>query len=229
VKLPAVGARSGGWRTVLSDQFNSGGVPKHWGRYNGPYGDGSCAHPDHNFVENGSLVLLMAYRSSGACGATFYSGGMQVASSLGAVDQRITVRWRLVQSGGVESHFNIPMRWPDTASWPAGGEENFCEGRGLTGCSTFLHYSSSNRQISQDHDGLDLSKWNVMRFTRLDNTITAEVNGKQVWSYRGSSTTLPETVKRTVLQQECASAGCPTNRSGTERIEIDYITVENRG
>ncbi len=47
-----------------------------------------------------------------------------------------------------------------------------------------------------------------------------------VWTYTGTKTTLPETLKHVVLQQEC-QVSCPSGTSGTEDIQIDWITVAN--
>jgi hypothetical protein len=168
----------------------------------------------------------MKHESSGACGSGWYTAGMQIAKAYGSVDQRVTVRFRIVRNGAAAHHI-IPMRWPDTAAWPQGGEEDFCEGSTISGCSTYLHYSSSNKQVAHDYS-IDLSGWHTVRFTRLNNDVKAYIDdlSSPVWSYNGSSTTLPNTVKRTVLQQECQSS-CPSGTSGTEDIQIDWITIEN--
>ena len=42
-----------------------------------------------------------------------------------------------------------------------------------------------------------------------------------------STATVPDVFKRTVLQQECPSS-CPTNQAGWERIEVDYVTIDNQ-
>jgi hypothetical protein len=47
-----------------------------------------------------------------------------------------------------------------------------------------------------------------------------------VWTFTGNSTTLPDTLKHVVLQQECHSS-CPAGTAGSEDIQIDWITVEN--
>jgi hypothetical protein len=47
-----------------------------------------------------------------------------------------------------------------------------------------------------------------------------------MWTYKGTSTTLPDTLKRVVLQQECQDSGCPDGTTGTEDIQIDWITVD---
>jgi hypothetical protein len=214
----------------VNDQFDSGGVPSHWSLYDGPYGSGphNCATPSHATVSGGALHMLFSYQSSGNCGAGWYSAGMQVSSAYGAVDQRVTVRFRVLRNGA-DSHFIIPMRWPDTAPWPTGGEEDFCESSVLTGCSTFLHYGSSNSQVYHDFSA-DLSQWHTIRVQRLNHVVSVYIDdmATPAWVYTGSSTTLPDTVKRTVLQQECRSS-CPAGTSGSEDLQVDWITIDNRG
>ena len=171
------------------------------------------------------MHLLMSYRASGDCGAGWYTGGMMLAAKYGSIDQRVTLRFRVLDDG-VQGHYIIPMRWPSTASWPAGGEEDYCETSDTSGCATYLHYGASNSQISQAYR-VDLSQWHTMRFQRLDHVITTYIDDMSVpvWTYRGSTTTLPDTVKRVVLQQECGSS-CPAGTSGSEDIQIDWITVD---
>jgi hypothetical protein len=217
-----------GWTTVVNDQFNSGGVPTHWTLYDGPYGSGpgNCATPSHATVSGGYMHMLMRHEASGNCGSGWYSAGMQISKTYGSIDQRVTVRFRIVRNG-VSSHYVIPMRWPDTAAWPQGGEEDFCEGDSLSGCSSYLHYSSSNKQLARDYS-FNLADWHTIRFTRLDHVVKAFIDDMSapVWTYTGSSATLPDTVKRTVLQQECQSS-CPSGTTGSEDIQIDWITIED--
>jgi hypothetical protein len=214
------------WTMVVNDQFNSGGVPSHWTLYDAPYGSGAgnCADPSHVTVSGGYMHIRMSYQTSGACGPGWYTGGMMISDAYGSVDQRVTVRFRVVNNG-VQGHYIIPMRWPDTAPWPSGGEEDFCESSDLAGCTTFLHYGSNNSQISRDY-AVNLAQWHTMRFTRLKDVVTAAIDGNVVWTYKGSSATLPATVKRVVLQQECQSS-CPSGTSGSEDIQIDWITIED--
>ena len=122
------------------------------------------------------------------------------------------------------------MRWPDADSWPAGGEEDFCESDTAAGCDTFLHYSSSNRQNYHSYS-VNLSQWHTLRFERLNHVVSAYIDNlaSPVWTFRGDSNTLPDTLKHVVLQQECQSASCPSGTTGTEDIQIDWITVENPG
>jgi hypothetical protein len=211
----------------VNDQFDSGGVPAHWSLYDGPYGSGvhNCAVPSHATVSGGFLQLLMSHESSGKCGAAWYTAGMKLVG-FSTVDQRVAVRFRIVDNG-VSGHRIIPMRWPDDdSSWPAAGEEDYCEGEALTGCSTYLHYGSSNSQVRHAYT-VDLSQWHTVEFTRLNHTVTAVIDGTVAWSYTGSATTLPDTLKHVVLQQECHPSGCPSGTSGTEDIQIDWIRVDD--
>jgi hypothetical protein len=221
-----------GWVNVVDDQFSSGGVPAHWRRYDGPYGSAphNCATPPHVTVSGGSMHLLMRHESSGRCGAGWYTAGMMLDRAFTSVDQRVTVRFRVV-SGGVSGHHIIPMRFPPGAPWPQGGEEDYCEGSGSSGCHTFLHFGdNASTQVLHRH-AFDLAQWHTVRFERRDHVVKAYIDdlGTPVWTYRGSSRTLPDTKKQVVLQQECRSSGCPAGTTGTEDIQIDWITVDNPG
>jgi hypothetical protein len=230
VRRPTTVRAAEGWVNVVDDQFRSGGVPAHWSRYDGPYGSGprNCAAPSHASVSGGSMHLLMRYETSGGCGAGWYTAGMMLDKAFASVDQRVTVRFRVV-SDGVSGHHIIPMRFPPGARWPQGGEEDYCEGSESNGCHTFLHYGdTATTQVSHRH-GFDLRQWHTVRFERRDHVVKAYIDDLRtpLWTYRGSSTTLPDTRKQVVLQQECRSSGCPAGTGGTEDIEIDWVTVDN--
>jgi hypothetical protein len=215
-----------GWSMVAFDDFDAG-LPSHWGVYNGAYGSynpGSCAMPSHATVSGGALHLLMSYEPTGLCGAGWYSAGLAL-SGASSVDARVTVRFRVV-SNGIKSHFNIPMRWPDNnASWPAGGEEDYCEGSGTT-CSTYLHYGASNSQIYHERYLTGLDQWHTLQTVRRAHVVDIYLDGVRMWSYAGTATTLPDTNKHVVLQQECEPGFCPSGTTGSEDIQIDWITVE---
>ena len=71
-----------------------------------------------------------------------------------------------------------------------------------------------------------MSNWHTIRTERRNDRVRVYVDDMThpVWTYTGSSDTLPETLKHVVLQQECGSS-CPDGTSGTEDIQIDRITV----
>jgi hypothetical protein len=229
-RRPSAPAAAAGWVNVVNDQFSSGGVPAHWHRYDGPYGSAphNCATPRHVSVSGGSMHLLMRHEASGRCGAGWYTAGMMLDRAFASVDQRVTVRFRVV-SGGVSGHHIIPMRFPPGARWPQGGEEDYCEGDGSSGCHTFLHYGDkASTQVLHRH-AFDLSQWHTVRFERRNHVVKAYIDDltTPVWTYNGSSRTLPDTKKQVVLQQECRHSGCPAGTTGTEDIQIDWVTVDN--
>jgi hypothetical protein len=218
------------WVNVVNDQFDSGRVPAHWHRYDGPYGSAprNCAAPSHVSVSGGSMHLLMRHEPAGRCGAGWYTAGMMLSKAFASVDQRVTVRFRVV-GGGVSGHHIIPMRFPPTTRWPQGGEEDYCEGDGSSECFTFLHYGDTpSTQVWHRH-AFDQSRWHTVRFERRNHVVKAYIDDltTPVWTYNGSSRTLPDTKKHVVLQQECRASGCPARTTGTEDIQIDWITVDN--
>ena len=156
---------------------------------------------------------------------------MKLSSSYGSVDQRITLSFRVV-SNGVTSHYIVPMRWPTTASWPSGGEEDYCErDPALGSCATLLHYStSSTTQVYHAFDP-NVTQWHTLRAQRRNHVVTIWLDDMStpVWTYYGNSTTLPDTVKTVVLQQECLHSGCPSGTSGIEDVQIAWITVDVPG
>ena len=233
---------TGGWVNVVNDRFDSGGVPDHWNLYDSPYRSNveNCPLPSHATVSGGSLHMLMAYETTGPCGAGWYSAGMQVKSAYGAVHQRVTVRWRVVSSDpdNVRSHRIIPMRWVDDSdfAWYE-GEADYCEGSGLTGCSTFLHYRDRSSVVDHAY-AVDLTQWHTMRFETRPGTdgsghpaviLRAYIDdlANPAWTYVGNETTIPSAFRLTVLQQECRDSGCPAGTTGTEDIQIDWITIDN--
>ncbi len=221
-----------GWVTVVNDQFNAGGLPSHWVAYDGPYGSSQgCASPSHATVAGGYLHLVLGYEASTCNGTHWYAGGVSL-HGYSSVDQQVTVRFRVVPGPGFHSHFIIPMRWPDNdASWPAGGEEDYVEGNWSSGVNTYLHYSASSRdsQVASPTYGFNVTAWHTIQTTRRNHVVTVAVDGKTAWTYAGTSTTLPDTLKHVVLQEECSGGGCPSGTTGTEDIQIDWITVANPG
>lgn len=225
VSVAAPGSARGHWDLVVNDRFSSGGVPKHWDRYDGPYGSGAenCARPSHAFVKHGKMRMVLRHRSGGECGDGWYSAGMKLVEKFESVDQKIAIRFRVASRHGVHGHRIIPMRWPSSGEQPGGTEEDYCEGDRVTGCTTFLH-SDSGRVYHKYR--VNLTKWHTMRFVRRDFTVRAFIDGKRRWTYHGNESTLPATKKRPVLQQECDDS-CPSGTRGREIIVIDWIKVWN--
>src|ERR1700745_3790881 len=54
------------WRTIVNDQFNKRGLPRHWLRYSNPYGSApnNCTDPAHDYVSGGYLHIVEKYEDS---------------------------------------------------------------------------------------------------------------------------------------------------------------------
>ena len=57
---------------------------------------------------------------------------------------------------------------------------------------------------------IDLTQWHTVQVTRLNHVFSVAFDGTVMWTYNGSSSTLPDTLKHVVLQQECLGSGCPS-------------------
>ena len=229
---------------VLDDQFDSGGVPSHWQLYHSPYGSlpKNCTSPTHDFVSGGYLHLVESYESSTPAGvscpygAGWYTGGMKldpVAPYTGN-DQRVTVRYRIVSTGGVVSHHIIPMRWPTGITYQFfknNGEEDVLETDTLNSGRTFLHYvtSATGHQLYSPLVPIDMTQWHTVKWVQRDHAVHLYVDDMihPVWQFFGTSTTIPDLLRTIVLQQECNHiTGCPTGTVGREDIQIDWLTVD---
>jgi hypothetical protein len=222
-----------GWVSVVDDEFNTPGLPPEWDLYDGPYGSGkrNCAVPSHASVSGGSLQLLMAWESGGKCGPGWYTAGLQVKREFGGIDQRISLRWRLTGTNlqHVRSYINIPMRWDADPNYPwYEGEADYCEGLDLDNCVTYLHYRDPATAIKQPHD-VDLTQWHTWTIEHHDNRVRIWVDDQLIWDYQGTTITVPDAFRVTVLQQECPLVGCPSSAlaGATETIEVDWIQISN--
>jgi hypothetical protein len=68
----------------------------------------------------------------------------------------------------------------------------------------------------------------VLKVIHQNNRVRIYIDGVLSWDYQGTATTVPNAVRRAVLQQECPSS-CPaaSHAGQTERIEVDYVTIDN--
>lgn len=229
---------------MVDDQFDSGGMPSHWHLYQSPYGSApnNCTAPSHDYVANGYLNLVESWEPSTPAGVTcpygagWYTGGMKLDSVSPYIsdNQQVTVRYRIVSTGGVVSHHIIPMRWPGSnLAGQNNGEEDFLESDTLTSARTFLHYFTASGTKAQTYSPLlsiDFSQWHTVRAEQLNGVVSLYIDDmtSPVWTYTGDATTVPDVLRTAVLQQECShSSGCPSGTAGSEDIQIDWITVDN--
>jgi hypothetical protein len=222
-----------GFSRVFTDEFGGTALDTtKWSPYSGVNGSSSgCSEVDNNTVANGVLTMLFAYQPSGVCGARWYHGSMMVKSQYGGNNQSVTLRFRVIASdpANTRSHHILPMRWPnDDKTW-FNGESDYCEGSSYSMCTMYLHYRDDTSQIARDIF-FDQTQWHTIRATQKagnDVEIFVDDMSTPVVFYDGSTTTVPDVLKRTVLQQECRSS-CPTDTTDWEKIEVDWLTIDNQ-
>lgn len=227
-----VPAPQAGFIRVFTDGFDGTALDTtKWSPYTGHLSSSSgCNEVDNLTVANGVLTQTFAYQSEGVCGAGWYHGSMMVKSGYGGNNQSVTMRFRIVANdpANTRSHHILPMRWPNQDPWYV-GESDYCEGSSYSECTTFLHHSSSSQQVASPDHVFDMQQWHTIRATQLpgnDVQIFIDDMTTPVWSYDGTTTTVPDVMKRTVLQQECRSS-CPSNTGGWEQIQTDWLTIDN--
>ncbi len=231
------------WTVVVDDQFNGTELGPHWFKYRYGYRSSSgCPAPEHVTVSGGVLKLLAKYQHTRpaqveSCGhqAGWYVGGVRLVKTAPyiAVDQRVTVRWRVVP-GGAQFHRIMPMRWPADLPNNTHGEEDWCEGHRNDGCLTFLHWLNPDGSVGTVRSELyqvDLTQWHTMTAEKRGYRMRFWIDGVLRFDYTSTELQLPSRPRVLVLQQECirdSAGGCPTNQAATETIEVDWVRVENR-
>lgn len=254
-------AHATGWTTVLSEDYETGTTydGNVWTAYDGPYGSEplNCARPDQNFVADGMLQIRMSYRSDlSTCGGgvkngvtwpatKWYSGGLSLKTAYRAVNQRVSLELRELLTDpaalanpttGVRSFKNVPMHMGDATCWPTSGEINWLEGTNPTTLNTNIHYSSTNtcgqeNKYFSSNYSVDFRNFHTVVVERNNYTATVWIDGTQVYTKIGTSTSFPDVIQRLILQQECKASGCPASTSPTtdynSTVQIKWLTVEN--
>jgi hypothetical protein len=239
----------GGWRNVISSDFDVDGLlPAPWQTY-GPFANGGGLNagyylPSHVIVAGGFVTLREGYESSGPArggpygttGAGWYQGTLYANGAADSIDHRTTIRMRVVSTNGVTSHRNMPLWWPqpDAGTWPHQGEEDFFESDALWAGGQaygYFHYwdgSASAFVYNGWPTTLDLSQWHTYRMERLNHKITVWIDDlvTPAWSHQWSSFELPDTTKKPVFQQENPNYQPPAGTTGSEDIQIDSIQID---
>jgi PKD repeat protein len=231
------------WTTLASYDFTDGAFPAAFYAYDTRLASGICTRSSHATVVNGALELKLSYEASGSgygspsCGAEWYAGTVAARSAYGGSDIAIEFDAQLVPSGvtNVGSHQNWAMGWKASANplpWYQ-TEQDFCEGRLLNYCQTYLHYQDGS-PCCIDGPGYtyDKTAWHHWRFESLSTThqVRVYLDGNLVWDYQGDATTVTTGARIWILQQECASDTssyvCPSGTVGTVLQRYDNIVLQ---
>jgi hypothetical protein len=260
------------WTNVVNDQFTSPGLPAHWYPYLATWvsaGHVPTAYysPSHCSVPgDGYMYMLLKYEPTGVPGNSapaWYTCTIALANGIETTpDVRVTLRWRLVAANGGLSDSNMPLRWPNNGCWPSGGEEDWFGSIGPShvNLNTFFIHGTDctgggKSQIYYLYS-VDPTQWHTYRLQRrtigtdvqvdtyIDDMSTPVWHCDSTTSPACNTTTMPATLKHTVLQQEvpwgacpdtddsefntnCPTTTTPSYLDGTTDYQVDWITVDN--
>lgn len=229
------------WHPYLATWVSAGHVPTAY------YSPNHCTVPG-----DGYLYMLLAYEPNGVPGnpaAAWYSCTMNLTLGLEtSPDVRVTLRWRLVPTNGGVSEVNMPLRWPNSGCWPADGEEDWWGGHNQT--AFYSHWSTTGSCSGGGHqqiyyvyaDAIDSTQWHTYQLQRrtvgTNVIVDTSIDGTPVWhcdqnggaaggAMACNTTTMPPTLKHTVLQQEVPFGGITNPTNATVTYQVDWITVDN--
>ena len=251
----ASSAVASGWTNVIDTDFSSSGaLPYPWQAYNFANSQPSAGYylPSHVVVSGGIATLRQKYEASGPArnwyygsnGAGWYQGTIYAPAPgpWNSIDHRTTFRMRILSTNGITSHRNLPLRWPLTGTQPAAGEENYLESDPVLAPPVgsmqqpyaFFHFGSGAQSVRYvnfdvlDWPMVDFSQWHTYRVERRNHQIRIWIDDltTPVVQQQWSSWELPDTQKVPVFQQENANYVPPAGTTGSEEIQIDWITVD---
>lgn len=196
-----------GWTQIASDEFNGSGLSGSWGAYDGPGHDGKGRRtPDAISVSGG--IMTIRGDSSGNTGGMAWNGDQ--------THGRWEIRARFPR--GDEQYHPVLLLWPDNG-WPP--EVDFSETDSASdGTSFFLHYSSSNEQVSATRK-MDITAWHNYAVEWVDGRVTGYVDGVK-WFESTDGQTIPDVAMHLAIQLDYfPDGGSP---KPTE-MQVDYVRI----
>ena len=241
-----------GWQHVFADDFSTPttsfpgpayaakwwAYPSGWtdtsrnmGRALAEQGHYDCAKTCS--VDNGALKLNL--HSEGgtpyiAAPVARLPGSLRGVTSTpsGQLYGRYSVRFRASATG---PGYKIAwLLWPDSGSWPAGGEIDYPEGSIDQGFAGFVHHSgavsgSDQKRIPSSGLAGSFSQWHTATIEWTPTKVEYFLDDRSL----GAETAgIPNTPMHWVLQSETEVTSTPTPDASTAGIEIDWVSVWKR-
>jgi Glycosyl hydrolases family 16 len=199
-------ATAKGWTRAGGDEFTSGLNPT-WGVYEGSSEHGNRS-ADQISVANG--ILTIRGDSRGNTGGMAWNDNQRFG--------KWEVRARFPK--GDEQYHPVLILWPE-GEWPQGGEVDFAETTSAADdVNFFLHYSSSNQQVSANKK-LDLTQWHNYAVEWVDGRITGYIDGQKWFESTDSKTMPPGRMHATIQLDYFSEGGSP---QATE-MQVDYMRI----
>jgi len=215
-----------GWNQVYAEDFGtpnatgsfpSAGYERHWDVYQDGWKDTS-----HNGTYMPSKVLsvhggVLDYDVRTENGQHLVAAPWLTDTS-GHTYGRYSVRFRADALPGYKTAW---LLWPDSESWPAGGEIDFPEGNlGRTDTiSAFSHHASAAGGQEAFGTHATFAAWHTVTVEWVPGKVTFVLDGKVI----GVSTTMvPSTAMHWVLQTETSYGTVPAD-STSGHVYIDWV------
>jgi beta-glucanase (GH16 family) len=134
---------------------------------------------------------------------------------------RYTVRFRADSVPGYKTAW---LLWPDSETWPQGGEMDFPEGD-LTGTiDAFMHWQNGTSGSSQDaySTNATYASWHTATIEWLPTSVTFVLDGQVIGR---STSNIPNTPMHLVLQTETSLNGVAPANSAAGNVQIAWVAA----
>jgi Glycosyl hydrolases family 16 len=212
---PAAGGSTGngvqaaaklGWQLVASDEFNGSGLSGNWGPYEGA-GHGGNGRRVASAISVSGGIMTMSGDANGNTGGMSWN------------DNQTYGKWevRARMPRGDDNYHPVLLLWP-ADGWPP--EVDFAETTSASnGENFYLHYSSSNQQVSASHD-MDITQWHNYAVEWVAGRVTGYIDGVK-WFESTDGQTIPNQPMHLAIQLDNFGGG---NMQPTQ-MQVDYVRI----
>ena len=225
-----------GWKQIFTDDFRTdvplgqfpGKVANAWGAYTDGTKDtsGNGRYFPSKVVSIAKGVMDLHLHAEG--GQPLVAAPLpkvQPAAPHGLLYGRFAVRFRADPVPGYKTAW---LLWPDSGSWPAGGEIDWPEGDLNEGFCAYLHHMGASSSSDQDRfcPRAPFPQWHTAVLEWSPGVARFLLDGQPV----GVSTSrVPSSPMHWVLQTETRLNGGPPPAGANGHVQIDWVAAWRRG
>lgn len=217
-----------GWKLIFSDDFVTdapvGSFPgadyaAGWKAYPEPWQDTSkhgVYSPGKTLSVADGVLAINCHTENG----THYVSAPEPMQGQSQLYGRYSVRLRATETSS--DYKTAWLLWPQSEKWPDDGEIDFPEGNTDGSMSGFMHYASAGGGQDGFSSGVTYTDWHTVTIEWSAGSVTFSIDGGPI----GTSTTkVPSTPMRYVMQTETNLDGNVPSDSSVARIEVDWVAI----
>lgn len=218
--VPPPGSSS--WRLIMSEGFDGSSVDTTKWRVMGPNWTGNAGFGLRDgravSIQNGVLTI-----TARMIDGKLVSGGIQsrIEQRYGRYEFRVRTDPDPSQATSA-----VALTWPQSGNWPIDGENNIYEtmtSSDRTPFSSYVHYSSQNRQYWFHHDA-DGTQWHKMAMEWEPSAIRIYRDGALVWTVTDTYA-IPDVAHHLNFQFDAYKNWM----TGSPRMQVDDVRIYARG